>query len=725
MEELGRILAWYLALPCLLALPAPDLSLGRELPLTSFTVHSAIISRYASTRVRCATHNPHPVSRQAAFDLDLPPAAFITNFTVTVDGKVCMAEVMEKHQAKELYEAARKQGKTAAHVGTKEQETQRFRVMAAVAAGRRASFELRYEELLQRRLGTYRYAVSVRPRQVVAELRVELSITERAGIGDLRVLPLRNTRLLTDAQQGRAPPSARVEKGTHCARIAFAPTLREQEAFSATGFAGDFVVEYDVARRDAAGDAEIYDGYFVHFFAPSGLSPIPKDIIFVIDISGSMSGTKIKQTKAAMQSILRDLRPHDRFNIVAFAEAAHVWREDGSIPATAPHVRSATQYVDALQADGWTDINRALLVAAALLHRSAEEPRVPLLLLLTDGEATTGVTDAPRILSNVRRALSPSAALLFGLAFGADADFALLSRLAAASGGTARRIPEEADAALQLTAIFREIDSPLLRDVELAYPGAAARRITPSLFPGYFQGSELVVAGQLEPGTERLRIQAAGQGGEGKLRADAEVASNATKVPPGCPQHPATLLGDFVRRLWAYVTIRDLLRAQLAANSTAARRRLAAEATELSLRYHFVTPFTSLVVVTPGDGGPTPPPIVTAGVGVTATWPNSPTSATEVTLDTTGMPDGRATALGELGDGLVTDGTALPAAQLRPPQLWVPPVPWGGLSPPRGPGDAVLLQPVEAELLAPGAGGEEFVESLNPPAIYAILTPRG
>ncbi|KAM9167071.1 inter-alpha-trypsin inhibitor heavy chain H6-like, partial [Mergus octosetaceus] len=396
------------------------------LPMTSFTVSSAIISRYASTRVRCAMHNPHPAPRQAAFDLHLSPAAFITNFTITVDGKVYAAEVMEKHRAKELYEAARKQGKTAAHVGTKEQETQRFRVTATVAANGAITFELCYEELLQRRLGTYRYAVAIHPRQVVAELRVELSITERAGISDLRVLPFQPA----DTQRGQALPAARVEKGTHCARIAFAPTPQEQAAFSATGLAGDFVVEYDVARRDAVGDVELQDGYFVHFFAPSGLPPIPKDIIFLVDVSGSMAGTKIKQTKAAMHPILRALRPHDRFNIVAFADATHVWREDGPVPATASHIRSATRYIESLEADGCeyrhehppptaprTDLDRALLAAAALLrpHGGAGEPRVPLLLLLTDGEPTAGVTQAPRILSNARRALAPSAALLFAL----------------------------------------------------------------------------------------------------------------------------------------------------------------------------------------------------------------------------------------------------------------------------------------------------------------------
>ncbi|OXB52105.1 hypothetical protein ASZ78_006365, partial [Callipepla squamata] len=529
----------------------------------------------------------------------------------------------------------------------------------------------------------------------------------------------------------RVTPSVRVEKGTHCARVAFAPTPQEQAAL---GVISDFVVEYDVARRDAAGDVELYDEHFVHFFAPAGLSPIPKDIVFVIDVSGSMSGTKLKQvvpdapqtpflrasplslrlypqTKVAMRSILRDLRPRDRFNIIAFAEAACAWREDGSVPATASFVRSATRYVDALQADGWTDINHALQVAAALLHRPAEEPRVLLLLLLTDGEPTAGVTNIPRILSNAHRALSSSSALLFGLAFGDDADLALLRRLAAASGGTAQHVPEEADAAFRLTDVVREIDSPLLRDVELTYPGAMAQHVTPKLFPGYFRGSELVVAGRLEPGTERLRVQASGRGDEGELRADTEVVANVTELPPGCPQRPAALLGGFVRRLWAYVTIQELLRAQLAANSTAVRRQLATEATELSLRYHFVTPFTSLVVVTPGDGGLTPPPSIT-----TAT--HSPTG----TPDVTGTPDGAvtatATAQAELGDRTVT-----PTVQPQvPPQLWVPPVPWGGPRLPRGPGDAVLLQTNEAELMAPGVGDEEFVESLNPP-VYVVLTP--
>uniref|UniRef100_A0A8B9PKC3 Inter-alpha-trypsin inhibitor heavy chain family member 6 n=1 Tax=Apteryx owenii TaxID=8824 RepID=A0A8B9PKC3_APTOW len=596
--------------------PVPASFPALQLPVTSFAVHSTIVSRYASTWVRCTLRNPHASPHEATFDLDLPAAAFVSNFTITANGKAYVAEVKEKQQAQKLYEEARQRGKTAAH-----RETERFRVSASVAAGSTVAFELRYEELLQRRLGHYQHAVSVRPGQVVPSLSVELSIAERAGLVPLlcpTCAATTHNALASTAGEAAPPPSASVEKGTHCAWVRFAPSPEEQAAFSSAGIAGDFVVQYDVARQDI-----MYDGYFVHFFAPGGLPPIQKEIVFVIDVSGSMTGTKMKQTKVAMRAILRELRAHDCFNIVAFSEGISVWQADGSVPATAPHVHSATRFVDSLQAEG-TDINRALLTAASVLNRSrAVEPghgRIPLLVFLTDGEATAGVTAGARILANTRRALA-GAVSLFGLAFGADADYGLLRRLALENRGTARRIYEDADAALQLAGFYEEIGSPLLHDVQLSYPGQAAHHLTRSLFPNYFRGSELVVAGQVPPGAARLRVRATGRGQEGQLHLGGETAANATELPPSCAL-PPMLIGAFVRRLWAYFTIQDLLRARFHANNTAARRLLAAQATNLSLEYHFVTPVTSLVVVTPEEEeGPTATPSTESG---TATHPLDP-----------------------------------------------------------------------------------------------------
>ncbi|XP_015278975.1 PREDICTED: inter-alpha-trypsin inhibitor heavy chain H6 [Gekko japonicus] len=553
--------------------------------------------------------NPHTEAKEAIFDLDLPSSAFISNFTITVNEKTYVAEVKEKHQAKKMYNEARQQGKTAAHIGTKDRETEKFRVFANVEAGGKAAFALTYEELLQRHLGRYQHAISIRPQQVVGNLSVEVSISERTGIDYVHVLPLRTSRLLTNTLRGdsEVPPSTRVEKGTHCAWIIFAPTPQEQAAYSSSGIVADFVVQYDVAMPDVAGDVQIYDGYFVHYFAPRGLPPVQKDVVFVIDVSGSMYGTKMKQTKKAMQVILSDLHQDDYFNIITFSDTVKVWKPGQSLPATPQNIRKAKDHVSKMEADGWTDINAALLAAASVFNRSSSmagkgitEQRIPLIIFLTDGEPTSGVTAGSRILAHAQQALRGTVSL-FGLAFGDDADYGLLRRLSLENRGVARRIYEDSDATLQLKGFYDEIASPLLYDVELAYLDGVAQDLTRNLFPNYFQGSELVVAGRVKPGASELRVRTTGQGQEGPLDLENDIAANATEAAPfGC-LGDAGQISRFVQRLWAYFTIQDLLQARFRANDTAARRLLTEKATNLSLKYNFVTPVTSLIVVRPEE----------------------------------------------------------------------------------------------------------------------------
>ncbi|KAJ7317492.1 hypothetical protein JRQ81_003654 [Phrynocephalus forsythii] len=589
--------------------PIQSHTASHELTISSFAVRSEIVSRYASTWVSTVMSNPHAEAKEATFDLDLPSSAFISNFTITVNEKVYVAEVKEKHQAKKMYDEARKQGKTAAHVGTKDRETEKFRVSANVEAGGTVAFELIYEELLQRHLGKYQHAINIHPQQVVRNLSVEVSISERTGIDYVHVLPIRTSRLLTNTLRGDAdiPPSTQVERGTHCAWIIFSPTPQEQAAFSSSGIMGDFVVQYDVAMPDVAGDVQIYNGYFVHYFAPRGLPPVQKDVVFVIDVSGSMYGTKMKQTKKAMHVILSDLHHDNHFNIVTFSDTVNVWKPGQSIQATAQNIRKAKDYVSKMEADGWTDINAALLAAASVFNQSSpiagnimKEQRIPLIIFLTDGEPTSGVTAGSRILSNAQKALKGTVSL-FGLAFGDDADYGLLRRLSLENRGVARRIYEDADATLQLKGFYDEIASPLLYDVELAYLGGVAQDLTQNLFPNYFQGSELIVAGRVKSGVSELQVRTTGHGQEGPLSLENDISANASKTAAfGC-SGDVNKIGRFVQRLWAYFTIQDLLQARFRANDTAARRLLAEKATNLSLKYNFVTPVTSLIVVRPEE----------------------------------------------------------------------------------------------------------------------------
>ncbi|XP_068104461.1 inter-alpha-trypsin inhibitor heavy chain H6 isoform X2 [Hyperolius riggenbachi] len=554
--------------------------------------------------------NPHAESKEAIFDLELPSSAFISNFTLTVNGKTHIAEVKEKHQAKKMYDEARRQGKTTAHVGTRDRETEKFRVSVNVEAGGEIAFALTYEELLRRQLGKYEHAVSVRPGQIVQNLTVQVTISERTGIEYVRVMPLRTNRLITNNVRGETamPPSTELEKTPHCARITFRPTPKDQAAHSKPGIAADFVIQYDVASKDLAGDVQIYNGYFVHYFAPRGLPAIQKNVIFVIDVSGSMFGTKMKQTKSAMHVILNDLHRDDSFNIITFSDVVQVWKPGTSIQATAQNIKTAKEHVNKIEADGWTDINAAILAAASIFNKTSSKPekgptkqKIPLIIFLTDGEATSGVTSSIRIIENTQKALKGTISL-FCLAFGEDADYSLMRRLSLENRGIARRIYEYSDATLQLKGFYDEIASPLLFDIEMVYLGETAQNVTQTLFPNYFEGSELVVAGKLKPETKNLQVRMTAHNQKEKisLENDIAVVDNATQPNFGCSGNVDEIQW-FVQRLWAYFTIQDLLQARIKANDTIARRILTEKATNLSLKYNFVTPVTSLIVVKPDD----------------------------------------------------------------------------------------------------------------------------
>ncbi|XP_035595929.1 inter-alpha-trypsin inhibitor heavy chain H6-like isoform X2 [Oncorhynchus keta] len=574
------------------------------LKVTDYHVRCSVVSRYAHTTIQSSVWNQLPVTKEAAFEVDLPSAAFISNFTITSNDKVYIAQVKERSVARKMYDAAKKKGKTAGLVATKEREIEKFRVAVSVPSGTRMSFSLSYEELLPRRLGRYELTLGLRPGGLVTNLTLDVSIAERTGLSFIKVLPLRNSRLLYNTVTGEseAPASTQVQQNPRCARVHYSPSLQQQSSASSKTLNADYIIQYDVELSDLIGDIQVFDGYFVHYFAPRGLPIVPKDVIFVIDVSGSMIGTKIKQTKQAMSTILGDLREEDHFNIITFSDKVHTWRKGRTVRATQINIRDAKDFVKRIIAEGWTNINAALLSAAQLVNppsSSGGTRRVPLVIFLTDGEATIGVTSGDFILSNAKSALGATS--LFGLAFGDDADFPLLRRLALDNRGVARMVYEDADAALQLKGFYDEVASPLLSDIQLTYMDDQAFDVTRSLFPNYFQGSELVVTGKVKPGVRDLKVSLTASGSKQKVENEVLVSNgegNRTVLSMGCPGGMDGI-PSFVRRLWAYFTIKELLLAKLNTTDPNIQKLLGEKATNLSLKYNFVTPVTSLVVVKP------------------------------------------------------------------------------------------------------------------------------
>ncbi|NXF80037.1 ITIH4 inhibitor, partial [Sclerurus mexicanus] len=558
----------------------------------SLHVDCRVTSRFAHTVITSRIVNRDNESREVSFEVELPKTAFITNFSMSIDGKVYPGIIKEKAAAQKEYDTAVSRGQSAGLVKIRDRKLELFHVSVSIAAASKVTFELTYEELLKRQLGKFELLLKVRPKQLVKHFQIDVHIFEPQGIRFLETDSTFMTNELTEAL-------TKVQNETK-AHILFKPTVDQQKInpeLDETLLNGDFVVRYDVKREATAGDIQIVNGYFVHYFAPSEMPVFPKNVIFVIDRSGSMSGRKIEQTRDALLKILQDLRPEDHFSFITFNSKVAEWKSS-LLPATEENVASAAAFVQTLSASGGTDISGALLRAVGVLDRAESLPErsVSMVILLTDGQPTAGETNVEVIQEKIQKAINGKYAL-FCLGFGFDVSYKFLEKMALSNGGIARRIYEKADAALQLQDFFQEVATPILTKIEMQYPENAIEGLTKSNFTLFFEGSELVVSGKISNGLDLLPVEIKAQSHTSDLTLKEEVN---VKEKEQIFQDRRYIFGNFIERLWAYLTIQQLLEKAISAPEED-QKALEAQALELSLQYSFVTPLTSMVVTKPGD----------------------------------------------------------------------------------------------------------------------------
>jgi uncharacterized protein YegL len=324
-----------------------------------------------------------------------------------------------------------------------------FDVSINVGAHESVSFNLTYQEILQRVHGVYKHTININTQQdkPVADMRVHVTINERRTITRLLVpavgkkLSEKNNKDLTKlaAATNVEVKQTPLSDGGSNAEIDYAPKPADQG-----GDGVQLVTLYDVARTDDGGELQVVDGYFVHFFAPpDNVTVAPKRIVFVIDISGSMAGAKLQQTKDALHVILNELNSADIFNIVIFDDKVEMWQPNGQFQPVSK-TKDAIAYVDKLSDRGGTDIDSAVHAALGQFTGTAIDSKyVDMIVFMTDGQATSGVTVQDSILSNMRRvarSLAPRNVTFHTIAFGNDADYDLLKMIAVASNGLARKV---------------------------------------------------------------------------------------------------------------------------------------------------------------------------------------------------------------------------------------------------------------------------------------------
>uniref|UniRef100_A0A673AUV1 Inter-alpha-trypsin inhibitor heavy chain 2 n=1 Tax=Sphaeramia orbicularis TaxID=375764 RepID=A0A673AUV1_9TELE len=469
----------------------PELFELYDITVKSYRVESHITSRFAHTTVRSSVVNSGTKAQSIGFNVQIPKRAFITNFTMNVNGIIFMGSVKEKTVARNLYAQARARGKAAGIVRYSTIPLETFKTEVHVPPGSNIEFELHYQEMMHRRLGFYEHVLYLQPGRLVPHLQVDVHILEPKGIAMVET---------PNTFEAQLAELIKVTTSKDKAHIVFKPTLQQQrkcENCTDSAIDGIFTVKYDVVR-----DSNVSDGHFVHFFAPSNLSPLPKNIVFVIDVSGSMWGVKMKQTVEAMQAILDDLTIDDHFSVIDFNHNVRCW-SDELVPGSSIQIADAKRYIQNIKPNGGTNINEALMRAVQMLIKASNhgliDPRsVSMIILVSDGDPTVGEIKLSTIQKNVKRMMREEFSL-FSLGIGFDVDYDFLERIAMENRGIAQRIYANHDAAEQLRTFYSQVSAPLLRRITIQFPEDSVSDVTQNQFDKFFSGSELVVAGKVLP----------------------------------------------------------------------------------------------------------------------------------------------------------------------------------------------------------------------------------
>jgi Ca-activated chloride channel family protein len=301
----------------------------------------------------------------------------------------------------------------------------------------------------------------------------------------------------------------------------------------------------------------------------------PKDIAFVLDVSGSMAGdAKIGAAKRALEFFLSALDERDRFTVIPFSTDVNPWRER-LVVADRDGIDDATDFVRELKALGGTNIAEALTTA---LSFEKDDSRPFYVAFITDGRPTVGVTQLGGILELVEEVLE--GAKIFALGVGYNVNTHLIDKLAQVSKGVSEYVRPEEDLELTVSDFYAKLSHPALTDISIDFGEAAVHQSYPRILPDLFYGSQIVVIGKYcNPGLHTVVLKGLRQGRE-------EIFEKELQFPQ---------LEDFpsLPRLWAKRRVGHLLdEIRLHGED----QELVDEIVELGKRYGIVTPYTSFLV---------------------------------------------------------------------------------------------------------------------------------
>jgi Ca-activated chloride channel family protein len=566
---------------------APRLETDVAITVTGMIARAKVIQHF---------HNPGADWAEGVYVFPLPENAAVDRLRIRIGDRLIEGEIREKDAARAAYVQAKREGKHAALV-----EQQRPNLftnhIANIGPNEFVSVEIEYQQALEYKGGEYRlrFPLAVTPRYAPAG---PPDHGTKAGIETPDEIdadePLRHPDYEGPGIGGVNPVSIAVsiDAGTELAKIDSSYHEVWTEKAAGTRHMVWLTKEQEDADRDfelvwspkagAAPQAAAFmqtlygkDYALVMVMPPEAAAGdqaanrrLPRETILIVDTSGSMAGSPMEQAKGAVLFALGRLGPNDRFNVIEFNSVMHTLFAD-AMPASEGNLAEARKWVGRLKANGGTEMLPAL--GFALDGRDAGGI-VRQVVFVTDG----AVENEGALLALIHRKLGGSR--LFTVGIGSAPNTYFMSKAAQLGRGTFTYIGDSAEVQAKMSALFAKLESPVLKDVAIAWPDGVKVETYPARIPDLYAGEPLVVAAKLSSRTGVVTVTG--------LRGSQPWSAALTLVPGN--------EDNGVGALWARAKIGELMDALRTGTDAAIVRKAVIQ---VALEHHLVSRYTSLVAV--------------------------------------------------------------------------------------------------------------------------------
>jgi Ca-activated chloride channel family protein len=544
--------------------PVPSVSLAIKYHHVTVTIQDQLVV----TQVDQVFYNPNDAQIEGTYIFPIPVDAAVTKFTLWIDGQPVEGKVLDANQARQTYQDIVNRMRDPALLEYAGRGAVQAHIFPIPPRGERR-VELEYTQVLTAQNGLVRYVYPLNTEKFSA-------------------LPIESVTISVDVRA--SVPIRAVYSPSHEVGVSRDGDFHLTVGYEASNVTPntDFSLYYSLGEEQAfhlltyrdPSDAGQPDGFFLMLLAPrpdAATKVQSKDLILVLDKSGSMEGQKFQQAQEALRYILRHLNPEDRFNVITFSTGVDLY---ASRLRPASEANQAIDWVDQLNALGSTDINRALLEVASM----ADPQKPTYVIFLTDGLPTQGETDSQKILDNLKAA-APKSLRLFPFGVGYDVDTFLLDSLAQEHHGVSTYVLPSDRLDEVLSDFYARISTPVLTDLALDFGGVSAYDTYPNPLPDLFAGSQIIAVGRYrQSGAATVTLT-----GEVNGQTQTFTFPNQTFVE----QSTADETLAAIPRLWATRKIGYLLN-QIRLHGS--DQETIDQIVKLSIRYGIVTPYTSYLV---------------------------------------------------------------------------------------------------------------------------------